>query len=685
MYSQERLQSGSCGQINLSRICWLSAAVAIAMALAGCGGGGGGAPTPPPGPQGFVEVGLVDSPSTGFQNILLNVESVMLNPIANADNTTPGWVTVPIPSGVGPTQAPTILSTNFSFGGIFGGGGVLATPGANELQIDLNGVQNQVQLFNAALVPAQQYNEIQVTFDVTNPGNIIPNCSAGPSLEGCITYPMQFSSSPPLFATARVPVANGGLTTLVIEFSPGSPQPPNATGGNYVISPQISVVTATTNQANPLMALLAGSVNGTPSATEQVVAELSGTDTIVAKTGLVANNSYSMQLPASADGTAYDLYATGPGASFDVIGNVGLARGIGTSANFNVSAEPFVSISGTVRDGCTGSSIVGATVDLLTSSFGGINCVTSPNKCIAVASGTTDESGTYPMPGSAFEPAPFSTVPATPGANYAMVVSAAGYDALISPVTVSSAGAICSASADGKSCNFDLSTAYIKGTVALGSPTPAGTTSEVEVTAESSGTNELVSALAVPLQIPACANPPCAAAFTLNVPTSGTFDLIATAIDLFAGAPDQFTGHTIAVLSGVQPSPACQKPAAPTVALAPLDCSGHASLSGTTAAPFDTGTTVRLSKADPNGKPVELFESTVGPASSATNAGAFSFCAPADSYSVQRFEKGSPVSSPIPAALAAPSPVATPCPSICSGAAGTCPGPCSNTALSNPL
>jgi len=91
--------------------------------------------------------------------------------------------------------------------------------------------------------------------------------------------------------------------------------------------------------------------------------------------------------------------------------------------------------------------------------------------------------------------------------------------------------------------------------------------------------------------------------------------------------------------------------------------------------PGDGGTTVRLSKNN-----VQLMESQIVPEGS-LNAKQFSFCAPPDNYTVQRYEGGLPApgSTPVPETIATPVATSSPCP-ICSGMdRKTCPGFCTNT------
>src|SRR5262249_54815298 len=140
-------------------------------------------------------------------------------------------------------------------------------------------------------------------------------------------------------------------------------------------------------------------------------------------------------------------------------------------------------------------------------------------------------------------------------------------------------------------------------------------------TAEDTGTNNLENTLPAPAVIHAGT---LSAPFTLNVPTmitapdgsptTGSFDLFASALGQFEGAGNPFPGLTVAVQSGVSGTavplssgtpPGCMPTpnVAPTVALT-LGCAGHGSISGLVNGP-DTNTFVELEKSG-----VQLFEAS---------------------------------------------------------------------------
>jgi hypothetical protein len=149
----------------------------------------------------------------------------------------------------------------------------------------------------------------------------------------------------------------------------------------------------------------------------------------------------------------------------------------------------------------------------------------------------------------------------------------------------------------------------------------------------------------------------------------GTYDLFATSIDLYNGAPDPFPGQIFATVAGISSPTECQAVAAPENLA--LTCAGHGSVSGTVTT-FDTNTTVRLIKDG-----VQVAQTTVGPAGT-SNAGAYSFCAPADAYTVQRWEDDSPAGTAADVTVPTPAPTSTPC-ALCKNADGSCPGNCLDT------
>src|ERR1019366_9778726 len=87
-------------------------------------------------------------------------------------------------------------------------------------------------------------------------------------------------------------------------------------------------------------------------------------------------------------------------------------------------------------------------------------------------------------------------------------------------------------------------------------PPVPGQTTLVQVFAEDAGTNNIESALAMPITVTSSNGGTIG--YTLNVPPSvSTFDLFATTIDTYQGVGDPYPGHTIVVKSGVTGPGAC--------------------------------------------------------------------------------------------------------------------------------
>lgn len=623
----------------------------------GCGSSGGGGVNPTPTPtMGTIQIGFTDSPSKGFQNILLNIVSVRLNPSTNSavSDGDPNWVTIAAPPGLG---------------------------AVGELQIDLTPLQNNAKLFNAASVPAQTYNQVEVIIDQNNPGSIVPSCGAAAAVsEGCITYGMRFGAGASLRTTAQFTVSEKGLTPLIIDFDMTSNPlvPPSFPGGAYTVTPIIKAVSNTA-----LMGTVTGAVTGDLKSNSgaTIVAELAGTDTVIATADVHSGsascdgggNCYTLQLPAAASspGTAYDLYLTGGLVNFVAISGLPVTQGGSTTKGFTtVAYTTSGKVTGKIVDTFTQTPIQAATVNLL------IPSSNNSNASVVVASTATDDLGNYT----------FTTVPvlADSAPPYTLEVSASGFDPVVSTFSVPKTGSpTCTYASSG--CNFSLTSTTISGNVLIDTAPPSDHNVQVHVMAEDTGTGNLENDVMV--NIPSGLT---SAPFTIRMPHTSpsvsAFDLIASASDLYQGVPDPFTGHSIAVLSNVTPG-------GPSVTLGPLKCLGHGSISGTALNP-DSGTTVRLLQNDGTND-VQLGETQVG-----APGGEFSFCVPPNTYNLQRLDSGSPVASPTgivvpeptwfvvptpaPSSGASPTATATPCPSVC-GDSSHCPGVCTNTALDNPL
>lgn len=639
---------------------------------AGCGTSTSNAPPSPTPVQGTVQIGFTDSPSSGFQSILLNVISVRLNPSTNGSvsESDPNWVEITAPPGIG---------------------------AVGELQIDLNQLQNTAKLFNSAVVPAQPYYQVEVTLDTLIPGSIVPTCSSpGVVLlnEGCIAYGMTFSAGSTLklnlaATNSPIEVTDNGLTPVVIDFNAGVPLAPSTTNGNYTVSPQISVQPYTN-----FLGLVNGTVNGTINTGLIVNAELSGTNTVIANATVLSGTAcptptpaasstssggcFTMSLPAAQQGgTAYDFFLSLPTttvkteffpAGSPVSGQV-VTRNSSMPLTLTATSESTSgNITGKVVSEQSGDPIEAATVELLAPS------TNDPSTNVVVASTATGPSGNY-------------TLSSIPTGSYGLNVLESGFDPLTSTVTVASSGAACSNGTSANSCDFALTSTAISGSIELG--VVASSDLDVMVIAEDTGTVNIENFTTVKIPAGQMTEP-----FTITVPTSvQAFDLVASVQDSFeGGTPSSLTGHSIAVLSNVSG-------ASSGTSLDVESCLGHGSISGIAANP-DSGTAVRLFKDDAGGVPVAIAETQVAPVPAAVpsgsptvTAGAFSLCVPPDTYQIQRFENGSPVASStgvptmatpapggVPVPITTPSATPTPICPIC-GTLKTCPGLCSNTPL----
>ncbi len=394
-----------------------------------------------------------------------------------------------------------------------------------------------------------------------------------------------------------------------------------------------------------------------------------GTGNPIASAPVKSDGTYILEWPAQDVGTSYDIFARGDGVEYSAASGITVTRGARITRDFTVASASTGIIAGKIKDAQTGQGISGATASLLLPPAGSsVDCKSNPSKCVIVATGTSDDEGNYPLAGNIAHPAFFNEVPL---GTYTLVVTATGYDSVVAtaPVNTASTAAICGPPGTTTyDCSFNLTSNTISGNVSIDPGPEPGTDVQVLVMAEDTGTNNLENVTMTTIPGGATSAP-----FTLNVPTSvAGFDLFASAQDFYNGLRSPFPGHQIEVLSNVAGGATGQN-------FPPLECAGHGSLTGQVAVAPDSGTTVVLSKNN-----VQLMESGVGQSPS-SNTGQFSFCAPPDTYSIQRYEDGAPASSPTAVIVASPAPVSTPCPGICSFANGECAGICNNTPIDNPL
>ncbi len=648
--------------------------------------------------KGLLQIGFTGTitASSGtpqrFKNFYLNIQEVRVNANAAAAGNGGGWQEIVVPQGV-------------------------AQQGAGkpaDLQIDLNNLQNQPVLFNAGQIRRNTYKQVQVFLDTKHPGSIVPLCppAGAGGLEGCAPYPITLQNVNGLIAPLSPSVSVGHFTmsTLLINLSATVISAPRAPGQNYTVN-----VVVTPAPAQQGMGLISGNIGGTngisPNVrrirTLSVTAEEAGTNVQVSSSPVI-NGNFQIQLPAAANtGTLYDLYSVGGGTSFSAERLPPVFPGTNTIPNFIVDTGlQLGTISGNITDACTKLPITGATVQILIPPQGSnVSCssAATAGQCVSVATASTDNTGHFPLTGQPRDPAPFNNIPIPPaGSAYALEVSAPGYDTMfttgtptVPPVfkTVLNGGT-CATSGGG--CDFALTSGQIAGMVNLTAAPGSSETVLVQVFAEEAGTQNVVAALPRPLIF---RNATDSLPFTMTVPSGpAAFDFYATAIDLYTNITDPYTGHTILVQSnvpGFNGTPSCTPvtPAAVPFEQS-MDCTGHGSIAGTFVNPT-AGTTAVLMKDG-----VQIMNSAVGPilplGTNPPNP-TFAFCAPGDSYSIQRLNVTNPpagtapVETPTPVPVGTPtmttiplaSPTSTPCPTTCSSNGG-CPGVC-NGVVANPL
>ena len=651
---------------------------------------------------GFLGTQPVD-PNTGspifFQNVLLNVIAVRINPHAGAAPNAGSWQKIPVPPGIGGSNS------------------------LGELQIDLNSIQNVPELLNTAKVRTGNYRIVQLLLDPTNPGSLIPNCP-GPSADGCINYPIQLSNSgnsinltatpggPPLITTQ-----SGTLTSFAVQVSMMINKFPAAPGGAFTVTITLAPV------SNPQTGTITGQVtvnpgSGTPPGGKvrklTVDAETIGTNTVVASAPIKATGSkscppapggcFTLMLPAAGPpapatpfGTLYDLSVSGGAATYGALRLAPLFPSGLNMTTFTVTGNQALgNITGIVSDGCVANkTISGATLQLLIppdpiaktkpkDNF----CIVSPDQCISVATATTDFTGGFPQPGTPTTPAAFANVPIlAKNASYVMEVTAPGYDPLFVLAqpgngTNKKGGGTCSVDGGNtfKACNLRMTTGYIAGGFPIVAPNP-GETAQVQVFAEDHDTNNIENALPMAMTISSnkgvtnCFQPGAVpdgevcANFSLNVPPSipiGAFDLFAATNDFYQGVTDPYRGHSIVAISDVPAPAACATVTitTPTNPNQVISCVGHGSITGNVGN-ANLGASVVLEKLDPDPPGMDdndevqitssIIQNQAPTDAPATNR--YSFCAPADTYQLQEFQLPPPAPGAVPTAIPSPSPV----------------------------
>jgi hypothetical protein len=647
------------------------------------------------GKSAMVAVGFTGAPPPGFQNVLLNVQSVRINPHANAGPSTGGWQTIPTPPGIA------------------GGNSQKA-----EIQIDLNPSQDVPQLFNAVKVRPDNYKLAQIILDPNQPGTLVPNCPQTPSgPEGCINYPISLTNGQVITAPiSGVAPTNKTVTQLILQLQITINQAPTVAGAPYL-------ATLTPSQSTNALGTVTGQImsSGTSSGSTgkliklAVTAETIGTNTAIVN-ALIKSNTYTLVLPAAAGfGTLYDLAVAGGGDSYEAARLPPLyPTAVMNGPAFSVTGQTVGNITGSLTDACTpGKIIAGAALQLLIppASNPNVDCTslaTAP-LCVTVASSTTDNTGTFPLPGTLTTPSQFQNVPDLPKSGaYAMEITASGYDPLVVQVkpstgTTKNSGGVCEppGATTFTKCNLSLTTAFITGSIPITPPFP-GQTAMVQVFAEPTGTNNIQGTLATPI---IARNPNTQVNFTLNVPsTISSFDLFATTVgDQYQGVSDPYQGHSIAVFSPVAQPGQCET-SSPVVFDQMIDCVGHGSVIGT-AFQANLGASIALGKLDStSGNLVQITTSPILNQTSSSPTSNYAFCTPGDTYELQPIQlpqpaaavtplvapspvpTGDPTSVTVPVAplINGPSPSATPtpkikCPTTCSNPDGSCPGTCNTT------
>lgn len=691
----------------------------------GCGGGGSSSGTAAaarvPVSNGYVAVGFNTSnlSASGYKNVFLNVVEIRMNPSTSPDVSefSPHWVTITAPQATG-IRAPTgFISTGSGFGGLFYGAtsNALIGQGRPEMQIDMNALQNTSELFNVAQAPPRSYYQFEVFLDPLQAGNVIPTCS-GALGEGCVNYPAVMNSSlQTRYLKFSLPASGSGfqvakqqLSPLIFALNVAVGPPPLGSTGPVTITPAIDNLIQTGSNGVFPAGALAGTITGTVEYPKgkttfdashrpvTITAELSGTNQVIESVPLPASCNkkstcgFSLFLPATSVGTAYDIYASGKSNSFAVAGNLVLVASQSVVApTLQIEQRTSSSFSGRIVDQCgAGVGIAAATLQLLVPdpAVSGADCGTSPTGCVSVATGSSDEAGYFPMPGNGFNRSPFAHLPVEPNeSNYGLSVNAAGFDSFLAEIVPAQTNYKCPSPATRVSnvCTISLSHGTLTGHVAVAIPANASPTLpqvNVLVVAEDHGSNNIENVQMV--TIPPGSTASTQIPFSINVPLSssvGSFDVFATAQDVFNGMPQITTGHTYGVAANIQNvTDSCTS--SPTAISPPQDpltieCAGHGSLFGPqSVANVGTDTSLVLSKQDPtNGEYVDVQTIGVAPPPSSTSA-TYAICAPPDAYELTAFDSGvagSPVAAVVSTPVPAPSPTPSPCPQVCDSGQGS--------------
>ncbi len=669
------------------------------------------------GGNGFVQVAFTGTLTTSdgapisqeYQRVLLNVESVRLNPSGDLtiSDFDPSWVTIAAPARVGLSNPSEFISTSLNFGGSLGSAELTAA--LSVLQLDLVTLQNIPFFFNGASIPAQRYNQVELALNSTSLGSVVPLCpQSAPAGEGCVPYRVRLKSTTnPLRAGFSKPydVSRGTVQPLVINIAVTVGPGPTSDQATVEITPAITpqgnshLPPPNSNLIfNPAMGTVMGTVTKFTTRT-RVTAEFSGTNQIVARTRLMKDGTFLLSLPAVACGavvggkcsnfTPYDFYVSGNGA-YVVRSRVPVSsQGAPTALpTLKVPRSTFSSIGGTIYDGCVANSpIPAATLQLLVPDTsvaeGSMACDLTgdppaiPSNCVAVATAASDDQGHY-----SFGSLPVSLTGDVP--HYDLEISAPGFNTTVQEVEKGEKGGLNCPCAGFKNnlCKFNLEHGYLAGTTSLSSANDSPNELDLLVMAEDSGTDNIENLtlsripvgdttgsfrMAVPDAAPSPPPGSCSLPVT-SLPVTN-YDVFAAVQDLFSAAPQKISGHSIETAASVG---APEKCATLTVSRLPqTKCVGLGSVFGTVSGANPSTTSVRMSKDD-----VQIMETEPNSIGVPPSANDYNFCAPSDPYVLTHYESGGPVPSPVSSVavtLAAPTSVPSPCVSICQkGKPNTC-------------
>ena len=293
-------------------------------------------------------VPIASPPPLPYQHLYLNVIGIRLNPstqtsppIAEGD---PNWVTIPAP----------VLK------------GVGNGTGTPQLSIDITQIGQLAQFFNNFNIKAKHYNQIELLLNSTNPGTIVPLCSALASPgEGCTPYPIGFpsgSAGSSIRTTFEFDLAKKAILPLVINITVDVQAQPSVTGNQVTV--QVPTITAVPNSSdtqplNPYLALVTGKVTNGNGSSTVINAEPAGTSDLVSRINpfnMVSGGSFSFYVPALTAGTAYDFYASANDRNFGLANDVTVLPNVVNTPplNLTLTTHGRAAVKGGLIDACNG-------------------------------------------------------------------------------------------------------------------------------------------------------------------------------------------------------------------------------------------------------------------------------------------------------------------------------------------